>query len=199
MSEVRIAIIGWGSLVWDPRPDFDSQIGNWASGGPVLPVEFCRISSSRKGALTLVIEKDLGTEVETFYAISRRRDPQDAVCDLRSREGTILQKIGFADLSTGEQRSRDAEVAKIIKDWATQKNIQFVVWTDLESNFQVKKSTEFCDAALNHLKSLSSDGVREAVKYIVRTPQQINTRLRQWLATVDWFKEQVALFKNNVC
>jgi hypothetical protein len=148
----------------------------------------------------LVIERDLGTEVETFCAISRRSDPRDAVCDLRSREGTTLQKIGFADLPTGEQRSRDAEVAKIIKDWATEKNIRFVVWTDLESNFEVKKSIKFSSgAALNHLKSLSSDGVREAVKYIVRTPQQINTRLRQWLATVDWFKEQVALFENNVC
>ena len=198
MLDARIAILGWGSLVWDPRPDFDSQIGPWTNGGPVLPVEFCRISDSRKGALTLVIERMLGTEVETLYALSRRSDPRDALCDLRSREGTTLQKIGFADLATDKPHSRDAEVTKIIKDWATQRSIQVVVWTDLESNFQKKKSSEFsCNAALNHLRDLNSDGIREAVKYIMRTPPQVNTRLRQWLATVDWFKEQVALFKND--
>ena len=84
----------------------------------------------------MVIERMLGTEVETLYALSRRSDPRDALCDLRSREGTTLQKIGFADLATDKPHSRDAEVTKIIKDWATQRSIQVVVWTDLESNFQ---------------------------------------------------------------
>lgn len=191
MSEGSVAILGWGSLIWDSRPDFESQIGAWTKGGPVLPVEFCRISDSRKGALTLVIDRKLGTEVETLYAFSRRSDPGDAVCDLRSREGTNLQNIGLVDLKSGEQRSRDPEVAKIIKEWARQRSIQVVVWTDLESNFCREKSIGFSfDTALDHLKGLSADGVREAVKYIVRTPQEVSTGFRQWLGNVEWFKEQ---------
>lgn len=198
MSQGSVAILGWGSLIWDSRPDFESQIGAWTKGGPVLPVEFCRISDSRKGALTLVIDRKLGTEVETLYAFSRRSDPVDAVCDLRSREGTNLQNIGFVNLKSGEQRSRDAEVAEIIKEWARQKSIQIVVWTALQSNFCTKKSIDFsCDAALDHLKDLSADGVHEAVKYIVRTPREVNTGFRQWVGNVEWFKEQVSLFEGD--
>lgn len=198
MPGPNIAILGWGSLIWDPRSDFDSRIGAWANGGPVLPVEFCRISDSRKGALTLVIERQLGTEVETLYAFSRRSDFMDAVCDLRSREGTTVQKIGFTNLTTGERRSRDPEVANTIEDWARQRNIQIVAWTDLEANFRNKKSTDFSfDAALNHLKNLNSDGIREAVRYIVRAPQQVNTGFRKWLATVEWFKEEASLFERD--
>ena len=164
----------------------------------MLPVEFCRISDSRKGALTLVIDGKLGTEVETLYAFSRRSDLGDAVCDLRSREGTNLQNIGFVNLKSGEQRTRDPEVAKVIKEWASQSSIQIAVWTDLESNFSRKKSIGFsCDAALDHLKGLTADGVREAVQYIMRTPQQVNTGFRQWLGNVEWFKEQVSLFRGD--
>lgn len=39
----QIAIIGWGSLVWDPR---DLPIESpWHDDGPELPIEFARISS----------------------------------------------------------------------------------------------------------------------------------------------------------
>ena len=47
----------------------------------------------------------------------------------------------------------------------------------------------FCDR--------SSDGIREVVKYIMRTPPQVNTGFRQWLATAEWFQEQVSLFKGD--
>lgn len=198
MSGVKVAILGWGSLIWDIQPDFDSQVGAWNNNGPVLPVEFCRISDSRKGALTLVTDRKLGTKVKTFYALSRQRNPYDAICDLRSRERTIIEKIGCINLITGEEQSQDPEIAKIIKDWAKRESIQITVWTDLESNFRKKKNTDFSfNSALNHLENLSLEGIREAVKYIVRTPPQVNTDLRQRLATNEWFKAQEALLENN--
>ena len=146
-----------------------------------------------------MIDRMLGTEVETFYTLSRRKDPRDAVCDLRSREGTTFQKIGFTEIGdTRQEQSRDTAVTRIIKDWAIQRSIQVIVWTDLESNFQKKKSIEFSsEAALDHLKDLSPDGIREAVTYIVRTTQQVNTRFRQWLKNVDWFNEQVTMLEGN--
>jgi hypothetical protein len=36
------------------------------------------------------------------------------------------------------------------------------------------------------------------VIYIVKAPKQVDTKLRQWLATVDWFKEKVELFKADL-
>lgn len=196
---MQIALLGWGSLIWDPRPEFDSKVGPWTSGGPVLPVEFCRISKTRKGALVLVIDQKLGTEVEVLHALSLRDDPADALSDLRTREGTSMQKIGFVNLLTGKQRGRDPEAVAMIKDWAKKMKFQVVAWTDLESNFKSKTSVEFSlAAALDHLKSLSTAGRREAVRYIVKAPKQVDTKLRQWLATVDWFKEQVELFKDDI-
>lgn len=35
---LRIVFLGWGSLIWDPREL--PVIGDWQSGGPVLPIEF---------------------------------------------------------------------------------------------------------------------------------------------------------------
>jgi hypothetical protein len=41
---MRIAILGWGSLIWDPR---DLPIsGPWQCGGSVIPIEFSRISEN---------------------------------------------------------------------------------------------------------------------------------------------------------
>ncbi len=63
----RIAILGWGSLLWDKRPDFDEQHDDWQFDGPVLPLEFCRVSSSRGGVLTLVIDPVHGTSCPAAY------------------------------------------------------------------------------------------------------------------------------------
>jgi hypothetical protein len=52
-SEVasRIAILGWGSLIWEVHPAFDVYHWEWLADGPTLKLEFSRKSTSRKGAL----------------------------------------------------------------------------------------------------------------------------------------------------
>lgn len=195
---MQIAFLGWGSLIWDQGPEFDSKAGPWISDGPVLPIEFCRVSSSRKGALVLVIDPKLGTEVEVLYALSLRDNPDDALSDLRKREKTNMKKIGFVNLLTGKKRGRYPELIATIRDWAEKMDIQVVAWTDLESNFKSKTSVEFSnEAALDHLQSLKKAGLREAVKYIVNAPAQVDTKFRQWLATEAWFQEQVEQFKEH--
>ena len=50
---MKIAILGWGSLIWQPKDlKFDANIG-WKEKGPILPIEFARIS--KDGRLALVI------------------------------------------------------------------------------------------------------------------------------------------------
>jgi hypothetical protein len=92
----RIALLGWGSLIWDKRPDFDKYHGEWLADGPILPLEFSRVSGeTRKRALTLVIDPDNGTNCTVQYAMSTRKDPDDAIADLRCREGTVMRCMGF--------------------------------------------------------------------------------------------------------
>ena len=64
---MNIAILGWGSLVPDPRGL--PIAGGWHQGGPILPIEFSRISKDgqRAGCLTLVIDEAHGSEVAPCY------------------------------------------------------------------------------------------------------------------------------------
>ena len=173
----NIAVLGWGSLIWDRRADFDSQVGAWADGGPQLAVEFCRISKSRGDALTLVIDSRLGTPVETLYAISKRRDTIDTIEDLRVRESTKTENIGFIDLVSGTKRGR-AKAIDIIRCWAETKGFESVVWTDLPAKFHEQVPSLFIDAALTYLRLLPKEGLSQAAEYVVNAPLQIATRLR---------------------
>lgn len=53
---MRIAILGWGSLLWETDTDraeaFDKHREKWCDAGPHLRLEFSRISASRRNGLT---------------------------------------------------------------------------------------------------------------------------------------------------
>jgi hypothetical protein len=63
---MKIVILGWGSLIWDPR-DLPHQ-EPWLDDGPKLPLEFSRISKDRR--LTLVIDAVNGELCNTLYSYS---------------------------------------------------------------------------------------------------------------------------------
>jgi cation transport regulator ChaC len=91
---MKVAVLGWGSLLWDCRPEFDEQCGTWQFDGPVLPLEFSRVSQGRDDALTLVIDEQYGQQCKIAYRLSKRKLHEDAIADLRCREGTTLRSIG---------------------------------------------------------------------------------------------------------
>ena len=166
------------------------------AGGPQLPIEFARKSRTRGNALTLVIDRRIGTTVETLYAVSKRTDPRDVICDLRTCEGTTAENIGLVNLLNGHGYGGDEETRKAIKTWASASKIQFVAWTDLEGNFLAEPDPDhFIAAALAYMKSLDVVGLREAVRYVLMAPPQTDTRLRRVLMGDGWFKEQVALYR----
>jgi hypothetical protein len=92
----KIAILGWGSLLWDNSAlQFEQQHDDWKPDGPVLKLEFSRKSVSRLNALTLVIDAVHGQKCQVAYALSRRRTAEEAKADLRAREKTAAQNIGY--------------------------------------------------------------------------------------------------------
>lgn len=187
----RIAILGWGSLLWDKRPEFDRTHDDWRLDGPTLPLEFSRVSATRGNALTLVIDTNNGTDCRTAYAMSKRQNPVDTIADLRCREGTIMKRIGqyFADNSG---RSK-VDVPGAIVSWAKEKRFDVVVWTALSSNFKQETKREFTvDAAIEHLQGLSPEGKANAATYVWRAPSFVQTKLREALETEPWFqKDQI--------
>jgi hypothetical protein len=181
---MKIAILGWGSLIWDEGDVPLPLETGWQVGGPKLPIEFSRISNSRNGALTLVIDPDNGEYISTQFAISKRSDLDDAICDLRTREGTLVKRIGYVNLIDGSQRCNVyLNVGDIIRMWANNKNIDAVVWTDLPPNFE-----EFSvDKAIGYLHNhLSSDGATKAREYIRKAPKDTDTPLRRRLTDDPW-------------
>jgi hypothetical protein len=192
----EIVILGWGSLVWDARPEFDEQHDDWKSSGPALPLEFSRVSPSRENALTLVVDEQNGSACSVFYAVSRRRSPEDAIADLRRREGTTVANIGYCFLDGSRNNSKSQRTLSAINSWASDRAIDVVLWTDLSSNFKAKSSHK-CEftvaAALAHLHSLPANGKDKAAEYIWRAPPVVDTPLRRAVQVEPWFKERARL------
>ena len=80
---MKIACIGWGSLVWRPE---NLQIQNkWFDDGPLLPIEFTRQSDN--GRMTLIID-DSSSFVRTLWALMTVEDLPTAIKSLEERENS---------------------------------------------------------------------------------------------------------------
>src|SRR5690606_16869015 len=110
-----------------------------APDGPGLRLEFARVSSSRKGALTLVlVNEPIGQVCTVSYSMIDRMELEDAICDVRRREGCNIADIGYCRIDTAEGRGRDPAVMTAVRAWGESKSFDAVVWTDLPENFADK-------------------------------------------------------------
>jgi len=154
--------------------------GEWKKNGPMLPIEFSRVSSDRR--LTLVIDETNGTNITTRYALSSRTNVKDAVEDLRMREGTVQPWIGFVDLAKGTMNATQSPITNRIWDWAKKAGIDAAVWTVLTTNFEQKTGEWFCvERAIAYLKGLRGIDLERALEYIRKAPEEVNTPLRRAL------------------
>jgi hypothetical protein len=180
---MSIVILAWGSLVWDSR---DLPMASaWQLNGPKLPIEFSRVSKDAR--LTLVIDPVDGVEVPTRFARSKRLFLLDAVADLRDREGTIFQNIGFTD-RTGQHASYREHTAhepthQRLLHWLGGTDFDAVVWTALPSNYLNQQRHKFTVAhAASYLQALPAVARDNALDYIRKAPPEVLTPLRQYLS-----------------
>lgn len=175
---MTIAILGWGSLIWNlgGLP----ITGEWMAGGPVLPIEFSR--RSRDGRLTLVIDPEHGEPVTTLYAQSSRNNLSQVLADLRKRERTHLNNIGYVDIQTGQSQCRVPALLNGLREWTNLKALDAVIWTDLGTNIP-NFSIENAEAYLHGLTGEAASAARE---YIIRAPVQTDTPLRRRLSQSRW-------------
>ena len=174
----QVALLGWGSLLWDYNNEFDTRHESWQRRGPILQIEFSRVSTTRNGTLTLVIDPENGSPVPVSWSISRRPTIAQAVEDLKKRENTGINNIGAFSL-VDNARGFDKDSVGVIRAWAVDRGLDGVVWTDLRSNFEKRTGKPFSvAAAMRYLKALQGDSRAEAFEYIRRAPAFVQTRLR---------------------
>lgn len=187
---MRIAILGWGSLLWEGGPEFDDQHEPWQYDGPELKIEFSRVSASRMGALTLVIDDQCGSPTTVAWCLSKRQGVEDSVCDLRCREGTTVENVGRIRVD-GKHPLPVAPPAALdsIAIWARDKKLDAVIWTALRSNFakEAKQPSISADAAIAYVKTLSAAGKAKAAEYVWRAPDFVRTPVRSALQQEPWF------------
>lgn len=168
---MKIACIGWGSLIWDPG---NLQIkGEWQNDGPNLPVEFAR--QSQNGRITLVIEARCRPQ-KTFWALMDHDTISKARESLRDREGTVDRNIHFVTKGSKPEN----EIQKEIIQWLNEKELDCAIWTGLPPKFKgVNNKVPTLVELFEYLDTLPSDKLKLAKEYIVKTPKQIDTRYRQ--------------------
>ena len=102
---MKSVVLAWGSLVWDPREL--QTASEFVADGPLLPIEFCRISAD--GRLTLAIDETFGAVCKTYSAPSALESLDAAIENLRLREKTNARAIGFVEPASGRQSDVAAE------------------------------------------------------------------------------------------
>lgn len=163
MTNKVIVCLGWGSLTWEPR-ELPIRRG-WFNDGPMLPVEFRRISKDKR--LTLVLDDD-AAKVRSLWAVMDVSDLCSAREKLKAREGTCACNIGGWE--TDEQ---DPDKIKGLSEWAKGRGIDAVVWTALGG------TTTSYEEAVQHLRGLTRSDLERAKEYICKAPAQIDTAFRR--------------------
>jgi len=171
---VNIAVIGWGSLIWYPGSLLIKT--RWFKNGPLLPIEFARISSGDRLTLVLFPGRKLQP---TFWAISEFEEMGKARENLRIREGAKNTSPihGYDKLNT-RHGNIDSLVATQIKNWLRERNsLDGVIWAGFQTNWEVKRKTPFnAGEVVRYLQGLDNqDGAKE---YIRNAPCEIRTEIR---------------------
>jgi hypothetical protein len=186
-DKMKIAVLAWGSLIWDKREL--AIVGDWQTNGPVLPIEFSRVS--RDGRLTLVIDPQNGVAVTTRFAHSKLTNLNEAIANLRSREGNPpIDRIGYVNLASNTEREWSRQkhpgACDKIKAWAQTSDWQAVVWTALLSNFKSNGRPPFsvC-AAVHYVTNLGEPDKTKAIEYVRRAPPEVDTPVRRALAAAN--------------
>jgi len=187
---MKIAILGWGSLIWNPQNlNYNKEL-NWNIEGPFLPIEFSRISSN--GRLTLVIDKN-AEMLKTLFAISHYEKLDEAILDLAVREGCSKGKIGycFKDKSGIICFPENFKFKSNIEKWLeTNDDLDAVLWTNLSVKFYDAIGLKFIkENIINYLETLDENIKPLAEEYIRKAPAQIDTEMRRLIEErFNWYK-----------
>lgn len=174
----RIAVLGWGSLVWDPR---ELPIHReWFKDGPLVQVEFLRQSQDNR--ITLVLDSE-APPVRSLWAMMDCTELKAAKKALRKREGCNLE-----DIHAWPNGKEAPGTILDLEAWAHARSIEAVVWTGLPPKFNdTNGNVPKIDEVLAHLDGLLGAERDNAERYVRNTPRQIDTPYRRKIeAVLGW-------------
>ncbi len=173
---MKIACLGWGSLVWNPG-DLPLR-SQWHFDGPPIRVEFVRQSGGDTGRITLVILPS-AEQVTSVWVEMDSDDPEAAKELLRIREGKPHRH------HIGLWREGDPDPGSLpgLTGWAAAREVNAVIWTDLPPKLQGEDGRiPSVDEVVSYLQALPEEPKALAIEYIQRAPKQIDTAYRREMA-----------------
>jgi hypothetical protein len=171
---LKIAIIGWGYLIWDRR-GLD-VLPEWHPDGPRLPIEFARFADPPR-ILPVLVEG--ASPQPTFWTLSHKRSMLAAAADLAVREGVGNQEIG--QWSREESMRKPLGVEAVVAAWVEGKGLDGAVWRAIQPNLP-DRSPGFPseEVRLSFLRDLLATGrAQDAKDYFDRMPAQIRTPFQE--------------------
>lgn len=192
---LKIAILGWGSLIWDRR--FLAIDSAWRLG-PRLPVEFAR--KSQGGRVTLVLMQGYQTS-PVFWALSSHSDVRDACSNLQSRERGASRNIHFTrgdGLRTGngdDPSPESHDVSRRVEEWLEENDhLDAAVWTGLPpKGFSCLEPARLAIDVVAYLRGLQGEELESAQRYVRRAPSTIRTPVREAIQgpPLNWMPEDL--------
>ena len=176
---MKIACLGWGSLVWDPRKLPIQR--KWFEDGPFIPVEFAR--QSNDGRIMLVIANGV-TPVRSLWAVMDLAELVAAKDALREREGKPKGEY----IGVWKAGDPPPDAIPTLVDWAAAHGVDAVIWTALPPKFDGHDNVvPTAEDVVGYLQSLKGTERRDAERYIRLAPRQIDTAYRRRIeADLNW-------------
>lgn len=178
---MRIAVLAWGSLVWQPANAYGEIAieGPWHDDGPALPVEFARISAD--GRLTLVVVPGYPHRSTVLWARSAFGHLDAAVANLAERETGAPPSAVHGVGPSGPLGAPDPAVAAEVKRWLGPRGLDAAVWTGLPPGPGWGDEGWSQERALAYVASLEGPVRQRAAEYLREAPSQIDTPVRRAL------------------
>ena len=171
---MKIACIGWGSLVWCPQPLHVVQGGfRTARCSQSSSPESPRTSESLSSSLPISSDSVL-------WALMSLTDLDAAKKDLAAREGieenNIARSIGAVTGQSNPTNGAESE----LKRWLSIVGFEAAIWTNLKPKIGTDYRKPTIEEVIKHLREKVSHEQRaNAEQYIRKTPRQIDTDYRR--------------------
>lgn len=186
---MKIACIGWGSLVWN-QGDLPIQ-GMWLNDGPFLPIEFARQSQDNRITLVCVPRMPL---VQSLWARLISTDLSEACEALRKREGISLKRVNQdIGIWVRHQSIQNNEITILIDSWGAELDLDAAIWTNLPAKFRGVNRVPSAEEVVSHLSNLTNQTRQTAEQYVRMAPRQIRTNYRKHIENeLNWFPDERA-------